>query len=279
MRWRTAGSPRAAIRRRPPSSGRSSALLSKHDATALQNALANLLMRQGLQRFVLETLTSLNHAVGDAWMRGELAIFEEHLYSEQLHAALRTAINAFPRQAGTPKVLLTTFPGEQHGMGLLMVEALLGPGRRAMHFAGRADTDRGCPARRARARSASRRAVVLGSLSAAPGGRRTRRAAPAIAAEDRVVGRRRNDPPDTEGAAGRHAGARRGRDDRRIESLARIAALSPPSNGGAPPPSGTWVSARRRRCRRVTTRKCVGRWRRIESIRLFLARIRRENGP
>jgi DNA-binding transcriptional MerR regulator len=103
------------------------ALLSKHDAAALQNALANLLMRQGLQRFVLETLTSLNHAVGEAWMRGELAIFEEHLYTEQLQAALRTAINAFPRQSGAPRVLLTTFPGEQHGMGLLMVEALLVP--------------------------------------------------------------------------------------------------------------------------------------------------------
>ena len=50
---------------------------------ALQNSLANLLMRQGLQRFVLETLASLNRAVGDAWMRGELAVFEEHLYTEQ----------------------------------------------------------------------------------------------------------------------------------------------------------------------------------------------------
>jgi len=103
------------------------ALLSRHDAAALQNSLANLLMRQGLQRFVLETLTSLNHAVGDAWMRGELAVFEEHLYTEQLQVALRTGINAFPRQVGLPRVLLTTFPGEQHGMGLLMVEALLVP--------------------------------------------------------------------------------------------------------------------------------------------------------
>ena len=103
------------------------ALLAGHDAPALQNALANLLMRQGIQRFVLETLTSLNDAVGEAWMRGELAVFEEHLYTEQVHAALRTAINAFPRQTGVPKVLLTTFPGEQHGMGLLMVEALLVP--------------------------------------------------------------------------------------------------------------------------------------------------------
>ena len=103
------------------------ALLSRHDAAALQNSFANLLMRQGLQRFVLETLTSLNHAVGDAWMRGELAVFEEHLYTEQLQVALRTGINAFPRQVGVPRVLLTTFPGEQHGMGLLMVEALLVP--------------------------------------------------------------------------------------------------------------------------------------------------------
>ena len=102
-------------------------LLSKHDASALQHELANLLMRQGLQRFVQETLASLNHAVGDAWMRGELAVFEEHLYTEQLNSALRTAINAFPRQKGSPRLLLTTFPGEQHGMGLLMVEALLVP--------------------------------------------------------------------------------------------------------------------------------------------------------
>jgi DNA-binding transcriptional MerR regulator len=103
------------------------ALLRSHDAPGLQNALANMLMKQGLQRFVLETLSPLNRAVGDAWMSGELQIFEEHLYTEQLQAALRTAINAFPRQTGTPKVLLTTFPGEHHGIGLLMVEALLVP--------------------------------------------------------------------------------------------------------------------------------------------------------
>ncbi len=102
-------------------------MLRSHDASGLQNVLANLLMRQGLQKFVLETVTPLNRAVGEAWMRGELQVFEEHLYTEQLQVALRTAINAFPRQTGTPRVLLTTFPGEQHGLGLLMVEALLVP--------------------------------------------------------------------------------------------------------------------------------------------------------
>lgn len=103
------------------------ALLQSHDTAGLQHAIANLLMKQGLQRFVLDTLTPLNRAVGDAWMRGELQVFEEHLYTEQIQAALRTSINSIPRQLGTPRVLLTTFPGEQHGLGLLMVEALLVP--------------------------------------------------------------------------------------------------------------------------------------------------------
>jgi len=102
-------------------------LLQSHDPAGLQNTVANLLMKQGLQTFVLETLTPLNRAVGEAWMRGDLQVFEEHLYTEQMQVSLRTAINAFPRQSGIPRVLLTTFPSEQHGLGLLMVEALLVP--------------------------------------------------------------------------------------------------------------------------------------------------------
>jgi len=102
-------------------------LLRSHNAAALQHALATQLARQGLQRFVLETVTPLSRAVGEAWMRGELQIFEEHLFSEQMQVTLRLAINAFPRQASVPRVLLTTFPGEQHSLGLLMVESLLVP--------------------------------------------------------------------------------------------------------------------------------------------------------
>jgi DNA-binding transcriptional MerR regulator/methylmalonyl-CoA mutase cobalamin-binding subunit len=102
-------------------------MLQSHDATKLQHTLANLMMRQGLQRFVLDTIAPLNRAVGDAWMRGELQVFEEHLYTEHLQCALRTAVNALPRQTGVPKVLLTTFPNESHGLGLLMVEAMMVP--------------------------------------------------------------------------------------------------------------------------------------------------------
>ncbi|HVF63464.1 MAG TPA: MerR family transcriptional regulator [Casimicrobiaceae bacterium] len=102
-------------------------LLKSHDASGLQSTMASLLGRQGLHTFVLETLTPLNREVGDSWMRGDLQVFEEHLYTEQVQIVLRAAINAFPRQPGTPRMLLTTFPGEQHGLGLLMVEAMLVP--------------------------------------------------------------------------------------------------------------------------------------------------------
>lgn len=103
------------------------AMLTSHDVAGVQTTLTSLLMRQGLQRFVLETVTPLNRAVGDAWMRGEVQVFEEHLYTEQVHIALRAAINAFPRQTGVPRMLLTTFPAENHSLGLLMVEAIMVP--------------------------------------------------------------------------------------------------------------------------------------------------------
>ena len=121
---------RAPVRRdaaAPAVEGDIVSMLALHDVGVVQHALTQWLMRAGLQRFVVETLAPLNRLVGDAWMRGELHVFEEHVFTEQVQATLRTAINAFPRQAGHPRVLLTTLPSEHHGLGLLMVEALLVP--------------------------------------------------------------------------------------------------------------------------------------------------------
>jgi methanogenic corrinoid protein MtbC1 len=56
-----------------------------------------------------------------------LSVHQEHLYTEVVQDVLRQAIRALP-EAGAevrPRVLLTTLPGESHGLGLLMAEALL----------------------------------------------------------------------------------------------------------------------------------------------------------
>jgi DNA-binding transcriptional MerR regulator/methylmalonyl-CoA mutase cobalamin-binding subunit len=100
-------------------------LLKSHRITELRRHLKNLLIRQGLERFVMDTVVEMNTQVGDAWMRGQLAIFEEHLYSEQLQVLLRIAISQLDVPRKAPRILLTTLPGEQHTIGLLMVEAIL----------------------------------------------------------------------------------------------------------------------------------------------------------
>lgn len=100
-------------------------LIRSHDTPALASALRQALHRQGLQQFVLESVSALNRAVGEAWMRGEIQVFEEHLYTEQMQALLRQAIASLPPGTGRPRVLLTTVPEEQHVLGILMTEALL----------------------------------------------------------------------------------------------------------------------------------------------------------
>jgi methanogenic corrinoid protein MtbC1 len=100
-------------------------LVRGHQLADLRSQFTQALMKQGLDRFVRETIAPLNYAVGDAWMRGELAVFEEHFYTEQVEAVLHSAVAAIQPRSHPPRVLLTTFPSEQHTLGLLMVEALL----------------------------------------------------------------------------------------------------------------------------------------------------------
>lgn len=102
-------------------------LLRAHDVGLLRNRLSWLLTRLGLGRFTTEVIGPLTQAVGEAWACGRLDVFEEHLYTEIVQGMMRQAIAGLP-QPGTavsPRVLLTTVPGEPHCLGLLMAEAML----------------------------------------------------------------------------------------------------------------------------------------------------------
>lgn len=102
-------------------------LIRGHDAAALRREMSRMLARHGVRGFVVDVVAPLNMAVGDAWMRGQLQIFEEHLYSELVQSTLRQALASVPPPMPdlAPRVLLTTFPGEPHGIGLLMAEAIM----------------------------------------------------------------------------------------------------------------------------------------------------------
>lgn len=111
----------------PPEIETCTTLLQAHDVEGLRRALAQVVLRRGLAGGVTEVLAPLTTRIGELWMKGQLQVFEEHIYSESLQLVLRQSIHALPPTAtgAGPRVLLTTLPGEAHGLGLLMAEALL----------------------------------------------------------------------------------------------------------------------------------------------------------
>ncbi len=100
-------------------------LLKTHRCVELRSAFHHAILRDGLLRFMTETATPLTVRIGEAWMCGEIRIFEEHMFTEQLTAVLRAAMPQGGIAAMPPRVLLTTLLGEQHGLGLLMAESAL----------------------------------------------------------------------------------------------------------------------------------------------------------
>jgi hypothetical protein len=56
------------------------ALIKQHDSNGFQQAMQQRLARQGLQRFVQDTIAPLTFRVGEAWEDGSVEVFEEHLF-------------------------------------------------------------------------------------------------------------------------------------------------------------------------------------------------------
>ena len=96
-------------------------LVHEHDTSGLRQLLSLSLMKQGLQEFVIETVAPLNRAVTEAWMRGEVEVFEERAYTEQVQMVLRAAM--LPTSGGAnsmqpPRIVLATLPNEVNALGL-----------------------------------------------------------------------------------------------------------------------------------------------------------------
>ena len=92
----------------------------------IRQALQQQIVRQGLGTVVDQLVAPLCVLVGESWMRGELSVYQEHLFTETLQSVLREAIASVDASGQTlqqePRVLLTTTPNEMHGLGLLMAE-------------------------------------------------------------------------------------------------------------------------------------------------------------
>lgn len=109
----------------PPELSRYLDLIKANRIADVRAELLQSLLRTGLERFVIELAAPLTQLVGDAWASGRFEIFEEHIYTEAMQTTLRSAISSISHSGRGPTALLTSFPSESHGLGLLMAEAML----------------------------------------------------------------------------------------------------------------------------------------------------------
>ncbi|MEJ2592125.1 MAG: cobalamin B12-binding domain-containing protein [Candidatus Thiodiazotropha sp.] len=100
-------------------------LLRAGNAPELKEWLTRQIQSLDLRAFIHQVMVPANRIVGEAWNGGDLAVYEEHLYTEMVTGLVRHSLADIPAGPGEPRVMLTTLPGEQHSLGLLMVEALL----------------------------------------------------------------------------------------------------------------------------------------------------------
>ncbi|CAK0761120.1 MerR family transcriptional regulator, light-induced transcriptional regulator [Azospirillaceae bacterium] len=98
--------------------------LKAHDVVALSEHLKAQLNRQGLLLFVTDTVSCLNNIVGDAWFRGEIRVYDEHVYTEIVCDILKEAIRSVENPHGSPRILMTTPPNELHTIGMVSANAV-----------------------------------------------------------------------------------------------------------------------------------------------------------
>lgn len=72
----------------------------------------------GVRSFITELAGRLVEKVGEAWHDGIVEVRHEHLFSSVLSTQLRVLLSAYEDSRAAPTVVLTTLPGELHGLGL-----------------------------------------------------------------------------------------------------------------------------------------------------------------
>lgn len=100
-------------------------LLKQHDLGGLDQLLLQARKRQGLSEFISQTVAPLVVRLGDAWAKGEIEVYHEHMCTSILTRRLSAEIGALTPRAGYPRILLATPSDELHVLGLLMAHSVL----------------------------------------------------------------------------------------------------------------------------------------------------------
>lgn len=100
-------------------------LLEEAEPIALQAELLRERARLGAWWRVAEWLAPEIEELGRRWAAGEIGIVEEHFASERLARALARCAETLPVRRDAPRVLLASAEGDEHVLGLALVDLCL----------------------------------------------------------------------------------------------------------------------------------------------------------
>jgi len=101
------------------------ALTSDGDAHLLQARLFEERAQRGAWHLVAASLGDLLVELGRRWAAGTLSVIEEHVASAALQRALASVSEIIPVASGAPRCLLASAEGDDHTVGLSLVELCL----------------------------------------------------------------------------------------------------------------------------------------------------------
>jgi methanogenic corrinoid protein MtbC1 len=113
-------------------------LLRDADGREIEGRLLAERARRGSWHAVAEGLVDTLTALGQRWEAGDITIYQEHLASERLARALARLGSSLPSNPGAPRCLLACAPGDEHTLGLALVELCLREAGWAVLWSGRA---------------------------------------------------------------------------------------------------------------------------------------------
>ena len=105
--------------------------LKQDQSDLMRQKLQHVVLSKGLAHLVDDYIAPLCVFVGQAWIRGELSVYQEHLFTEVVKSVMRESVAALDAVSPAdlsgkrPRVLLTTTANEHHLLGLRMVECYL----------------------------------------------------------------------------------------------------------------------------------------------------------
>jgi len=99
--------------------------LRDHDLDGVRDLLATERRNRTMGDFIRNVIVPLSNALGDAWTRGEIEIYHEHLCTSLLIRQLQLEHARFSPKPGYPRFIFSTMREELHTLGLQMAQATL----------------------------------------------------------------------------------------------------------------------------------------------------------